>query len=92
MLVRLAFLQNRRADFAIRETRRDIDDTLINATVKIALYRDPCLRTAGIHVATSRNVVQLSGFVDSRRAMAKAMEATRKVDGVRSVRNDMLLK
>jgi len=88
----LAYFENRRADTALRDTRREIDDTLINAAVKIALYRDPCLRTAGIHVATSRCVVQLSGFVDSRRAIDKAVEAAREVRGVRSVKNDMRLK
>lgn len=71
---------------------REIEDTIINSTVKGAIYQDPELRTAGIHVATSRNVVQLSGFVESRHVIGKALEATRNVRGVNAVRNDMRLK
>src|SRR5688572_6104664 len=51
----------RNAQDALEEMEREIDDTLINAAVKIAVHRDPLLRTAGIQVATSRHVVQLSG-------------------------------
>jgi osmotically-inducible protein OsmY len=87
-----AFVQRRSAQDALEEMEREIDDTLINAAVKIAIHRDPLLRSAGIHVATSRNVVQLSGFVDSRQAIARAIETARNVRSVRAVRNDMLLK
>jgi osmotically-inducible protein OsmY len=87
-----ALTPRRNAQDALEEMERDIDDTLINAAVKIAIHRDPVLRTAGIQVATSRNVVQLSGFVDSRSAIARALDTARGVRGVRAVRNDMLLK
>ena len=82
----------RNAQDALEEMEREIDDTLINAAVKIAIHRDPLLRTAGIQVATSRHVVQLSGFVESRAAITHAVEIARGVRGVRAVRNDMLLK
>jgi osmotically-inducible protein OsmY len=36
--------------------------------------------------------VQLSGFVGTRADMEKAEEITRNVDGVKSVKDDMLLK
>jgi osmotically-inducible protein OsmY len=87
-----AFQQRRSAQDALEEMEREIDDTLINAQVKIAIQRDAVLRTAGVQVATSRNVVQLSGFVSSRDAMSRALEIARGVRSVRAVRNDMLLK
>ncbi len=67
------------------------DDTFVNAAVKSALLRAPDVGHAGIHVSTSRGVVQLSGFVASRDVMVRAVETARSVTGVRSVRNDMRL-
>ena len=87
-----AFFQERMAHDEFEKLEREIDDTFINAAVKVAIYRDPAMRTAGIHVATSRSVVQLSGFVESRDVMLKAIETARLVRGVRTVRNDMRLK
>jgi osmotically-inducible protein OsmY len=37
-------------------------------------------------------VVQLTGFADSREQAARAEAAAKKVDGVRSVRNDVRIK
>lgn len=65
------------------------DDDFINAAVKSALQRAPDIGHAGIHVSTSRGVVQLSGFVASREVMLRAVDVARSVTGVRSVRNDM---
>lgn len=65
------------------------DDTFVNAAVKSALLRAPDIGHAGVHVSTSRGVVQLSGFVASREVMLRAVEVARSVPGVRSVRNDM---
>src|SRR3954469_2011726 len=64
------------------------DDAFVNAAVKSALQRAPDIGHAGIHVSTSRGVVQLSGFVTSREVMLRAVEVARSVTGVRSVRND----
>lgn len=65
------------------------DDTFVNAAVKSALLRAPDIGHAGIHVSTSRGVVQLSGFVASRNVMVRAVDVARAVAGVRSIRNDM---
>jgi hypothetical protein len=65
------------------------DDCFVNAAVKAALLRATDLAHAGIHVSTSRGVVQLSGFVENRAVMARAVTLARAVDGVKSVRNDM---
>ena len=45
-----------------------------------------------INVETYKNVVQLSGFVDSAASMDKAVAIARPVKGVSSVKNDMRLK
>lgn len=65
------------------------DDCFVNAAVKGALLDEPELAHAGIHVSTSRGVVQLSGFVDTRRTMTRATAIARAVQGVKAVRNDM---
>ena len=71
---------------------REMSDTFTTAAVKAAIARDPELRAAGIHVATSRSVVQLSGFVESRHVIGRALAITRAVCDVGGVRNDMRLK
>ena len=65
------------------------DDEFVNAAVKGALLREPRIGHAGIHVSTSRGVVQLSGFVASRDVIARAVAVARAVSGVSAVRNDM---
>lgn len=65
------------------------DDQFVNAAVKSALLREPRIGHAGIHVSTSRGVVQLSGFVASREIIARAVAVARAVGGVKAVRNDM---
>ena len=71
---------------------REMTDTFIAAAVKAAIARDPELRAAGIHVATWCNVVQLSGFVESRHVIGRALAIARGVREVCDVRNDMRLK
>lgn len=69
-----------------------IDDTVITAKVKAEIVRDPSLSAAEINVETFKGVVQLSGFVSSRRDMNEAVRVARGVEGVVSVKNDMRLK
>ncbi|MDH4396504.1 MAG: BON domain-containing protein [Limnobacter sp.] len=69
-----------------------IDDTLITTKVKSAIFNEPTLKSAEINVETFKGAVQLSGFINSREDMNKAVEVTRSVSGVNSVKNDMRLK
>lgn len=69
-----------------------IDDTVITARVKGAFVEDPGLKALQINVETFKGVVQLSGFVESRTEVNRAAALARQVDGVVSVRNDILLK
>ena len=69
-----------------------VDDSVITTKVKAAILNEPTLKVAEINVETFKGVVQLSGFVSSRAAETKAVELTRAVRGVKSVKNDMRLK
>jgi len=69
-----------------------IDDTAITTKVKAAIFNEPTLKSAEINVETFKGVVQLSGFVNSRADIDKAVVVARGVSGVKSVKNDMRLK
>jgi osmotically-inducible protein OsmY len=60
--------------------------------VKAAIFNEPGLSSAEINVETFKGVVQLSGFVDSRADIDKAVQIASEVGGVKSVKNDMRLK
>jgi osmotically-inducible protein OsmY len=67
-------------------------DSALTAKVKTAIFNEPSLKVADINVETNKSTVQLSGFVNSRADMTKAVEVARAVSGVTSVKNDMRLK
>jgi osmotically-inducible protein OsmY len=69
-----------------------IDDSAITVRVKAAIFNEPTLRSAEINVESFKGVVQLSGFVSTREQTVTAVEVTRRVQGVVSVKNDMRLK
>ena len=69
-----------------------VDDTVITTKVKTAILNEPSLKVAEINVETFKGVVQLSGFVSSQAAATKAVDVTRTVGGVKSVKNDMRIK
>jgi hyperosmotically inducible protein len=73
-------------------TGQYIDDSVITGKVKAAILDDPMLKAAEINVETFKGVVQLSGFVSTRAAANRAVEVTRGVGGVRSVKDDMQIK
>ena len=69
-----------------------VDDSVVTTKVKAALVNDPDVSAAEVNVETFKGVVQLSGFVNSRADMNKAIEIARNIKGVKSVKNDMRLK
>jgi osmotically-inducible protein OsmY len=69
-----------------------VEDSVITTKVKAAIFNEPTLKSAEINVETFKAVVQLSGFVNSSSDMNRAVEVTRGVTGVQSVKNDMRLK
>ena len=76
-----------------RTTGEFTNDAALTAKVKSAIATDVGARTAAaINIETYRGVVQLTGFVNSREQATKAEAAAKKVDGVRSVKNDVRIK
>ncbi|GFO61480.1 BON domain-containing protein [Geomonas silvestris] len=69
-----------------------IDNSVITAKVKTAIFNEPSLKTLQINVKTYKDKVQLSGFVDSAQSASKAADVARGVSGVASVQNDLLVK
>ena len=69
-----------------------IDDSVITTKVKSQLAADDFLKSFQISVESRKGIVQLSGFVDSQKAVNKADQITRGVEGVKSVRNDLIVK
>jgi hyperosmotically inducible protein len=68
-------------------------DAATTAKVKTAIATDAGARTAAaVNVDTFRGVVQLTGFVDSEEQSRRAVEAAKKVAGVKSVKNDLRVK
>jgi osmotically-inducible protein OsmY len=76
-----------------RSTGEYTDDAALTAKVKTAIATDAGAKTAAaVNVETYRGVVQLTGFVDSEDQVTRAVSAAKKVQGVRSVKNDIRLK
>lgn len=73
-------------------TGQYVDDSVITAKVKAAYAEDPLVKATEVKVETFKGTVQLSGFVDSREAEQKAVELARQVNGVQSVKDDMVLR
>ena len=69
-----------------------LDDSGVTSKVKTAILNDPELKVLQINVETFKGVVQLSGFVDSKAMMARAVDVTRGVAGVKNVKDDMRVR
>jgi hyperosmotically inducible protein len=69
-----------------------IDDGTLTASVKAKLVEDSTTKAHQINVETQKGVVQLTGFVNSNEAKARAGELARSVDGVAEVRNDLEIR
>ncbi len=73
-------------------TGQFIDDAAITAKVKAKLFDDPVVRGTAISVETFKGTVQLSGFANSKEEANKAESLAKSVEGVRTVRNSIVLK
>ncbi|MGD0918225.1 MAG: BON domain-containing protein [Thermodesulfobacteriota bacterium] len=69
-----------------------VDDSVITTKVKSLLANDDFFKSFQISVETYKGIVQLSGFVDSQQAVDKAGEIVRSVQGVKSVKNNLVVK
>jgi len=69
-----------------------VDDSVITTKVKAEMFNEAALKSFQIDVETFKGTVQLSGFVDSAQNAKKAGEVARRVKGVVSVKNDLIVK
>jgi osmotically-inducible protein OsmY len=69
-----------------------IDDSAITTKVKAAILNESSLKVFQINVETFKGEVQLSGFVDTPQSVSKAGEVARGVKGVKSVKNNLIVK
>ncbi len=69
-----------------------VDDVGITTQIKAELIKDKELPASQINVETMQQTVQLSGFVDSAAQKAKAGQVARNTQGVKDVKNDILVR
>lgn len=75
-----------------QSTGQFVDDSAITAKVKAAIFDEDSLKSLQITVVTFKGVVQLSGFVDSSKSVNKAGQVAQNVEGVKAVKNDLVVK
>jgi osmotically-inducible protein OsmY len=69
-----------------------VDDSVIATKAKTALLADEEVSGMQVEVEAFKGVVQLSGFVDSQAQAQKAEQIVRAVDGVKEVKNSIVVK
>ncbi len=89
LLVLLMMIATFAASTATRTQERKVeyvDDFVITNKVKALLGADDFFNSFEISVETYHGTVQLSGFVNSQKAVDKAGEIVRNVKGVKSIK------
>lgn len=69
-----------------------VDDTTITAKVKSKFIEDKAVAASSIQVETLNGTVQLSGFAKSEAEREQAAALARDVKGVKTVKNDILVR
>jgi osmotically-inducible protein OsmY len=73
------------------EAGKAIDDATLTAKVKSALIAEPNLKSNTINVDIMAGVVTLKGTTDSQENRQKAAQVASNVEGVRDVRNELVV-
>lgn len=68
------------------------DDSVITTKVKAAFVKDEVVDATDISVTTFNGTVQLSGHADSSAEIARAVQLTQAVRGVKAIRSDISLR
>ena len=69
-----------------------IDDTVLTSRVKSILLNDPDVSGLSVNVESFKGTVQLSGFVKSVAERNRAVKLARGAEGVKRVKNDILIR
>ena len=91
-LIVMVILLGCAGDRTTRSTGQVIDDGTLTTKVKSALIADPGVKGTQVQVEVYRGVVQLSGFVDRPADAQRAVAVARNVEGVKEVRNNLIVK
>lgn len=73
-------------------TKRVVSDTVITSKAKANLLAERNFKSTQISVKTFNGVVILSGFVDDELSKTKAEAIVNKVEGVKSIKNGLVVK
>jgi len=88
----ITLLSGRAATQNRESTGEYVDDSVITAEAKNVIFNEPSLKVFQISVETYKGIVQLSGFVDSQQAVDKVGEIVKSVKGVKSIKNNLIVK
>jgi hyperosmotically inducible protein len=69
-----------------------VDDAAITTAIKAKFVEDKFVAASSVSVETLNGVVQLSGFAKSAMEKSQAENIARNSRGVRSVRNDIIVR
>ncbi len=69
-----------------------VDDATITTRVKASFAKDPVVAATSINVETLKGTVQLSGFAKSTAERSTAERLARETSGVKSVKNDIVVR
>ena len=86
------FLAGCAGDSKSESTGEYVDDVVISNKVRAEIVGDDELSLFDIDVETFKGTVQLSGFVDSEEQKTRAGEVARRVEGVKEVSNNLVVK
>jgi hyperosmotically inducible protein len=75
-----------------KNMKRVGSDSMITSKIKGNLMKDEGLKSLQVHVKTHQGVVLLSGFVETEDQIQQAGEIAAKVEGVKTVKNSLLVK
>ena len=75
-----------------QSTGERIDDSADSSRVRKALSADTQYKYGDVEIKTFKGVVQMSGFVNSRDQKNRAGDLARRVEGIRSVENNITVK
>ncbi len=82
----------RNAPTSVVQSAGYVDDAVINSTVRAALRSERGLIGGRIDVASFQDVVELGGFVRDEEAKLRAGEIAAEVPGVKSVKNNLVVR
>ena len=81
--------KSEKSEGKVQGAKTAVSDSWLTSKAKIAMFADNRVKGTQIHVETMKGVVHLRGKVESDEAKQAAEEIAGRVDGVKSVKNDL---